>query len=278
MNTVALDKGSPDVIVRETMTTNRAVDLFLADLSRRGGAERTRATYSRLLDQLCDRLPEDQDVSKVTTDDLRRFLDTFHGRKKRGKGVYAKGTQAHVESVLGSFFGWLYHEEKIARNPMDRLHRTRRIPAQDLDVVTVSSEDVRKLMAACKTWPEILTIWLLVYTGARRRAIARLKLADYDADRERLRFREKGGKTIWKPVPNELASIIRAAASSGVYEEQDWLVPAEGYVTKEERDDRVIWRIVNHVALRAGRGCAAIASISRCCAPDAAARARTARR
>jgi hypothetical protein len=46
------------VIVRPMLTTDRAIDLFLGDLARRG-SERTRATYSRILDKLCDRLPLD---------------------------------------------------------------------------------------------------------------------------------------------------------------------------------------------------------------------------
>jgi hypothetical protein len=33
-----------------------------------------------------------------------------------------------------------------------------------------------------------------------------------------LRFREKGGKTIWKPVPAELAQLLDAAIAAGVYE------------------------------------------------------------
>lgn len=252
MSTVALDNSQPDVIVRETMNTSRAVDLFLGDISRRGYSERTRSTYSRILDKLCDRLPLDSDVSKVTTDDLRRFLDTMSGRKKRGKGTYSRGTQAHTEAVLSSFFGWLYHEQKIVRNPMDRLPRTRRIPAQDLDVVTVSADDVRKLMKAATTWPERLAIGLLVYTGARRRAVARLKLADYDRTRGRLRFREKGGKTIWKPVPTELATLLDAAIAAGVYEDQDYLVPPRHYLSAEERDDRIVWKLVKDVAGRVG--------------------------
>lgn len=252
IRTVALDNRQPDVIVRPMLTTDRAVDLFLGDLTRRGYSDRTRTSYSRLLSDLVDRLPIDEDVSKVTSDDLRRFLDTKTGRKKRGKGTYSRGTQAHTESVLSSFFGWLYHEQKIAKNPIDRLPRTRRIPAQDLDVTTVSTDDVRKLMQAAVSWPERLAIGLLVYTGARRRAVARLKVSDYDRERGRLRFREKGSKVIWKPVPTELASLLDAAAAAGEYEEQDWLVPARGFLNAEERDDRVIWRIVKDVARRAG--------------------------
>jgi Phage integrase family len=67
----------------------------------------------------------------------------------------------------------------------------------------------------------------------------------------RLRFREKGGKVVWKPVPDELRSMLEAALAAGAIEH--YLVPPEGYLLrKDDRDDRVIWRIVKRVAARAG--------------------------
>ena len=242
---VTLDRREPEVLIRPMLTTDRAVDLFLGDLARRGYSERTRSTYQRILDKLCDRLPLEADVSKVTADDIRRFLDGYNRK--------AQGTRAHAFSVLSSFFGWLYRNEKITKNPLDRLERPRRLPAQDLDVTTVSSDDVRKLIEAAVTWPERLAIGILVYMGPRRRAVARLKVADYDMLGERIRFREKGGKTIWKPVPDELSQLLRSAFSQGVYENQEYLVPAEAYLSKQgERDDRVVWRLVKRVGERAG--------------------------
>ena len=89
------------------LSVGRAIDLFLGDLTRRGATERTRRTYARLLDKFCDRLPDEYDVSKITTDDCRRWLDTFAPR--------ARGTQAHAESVLASFLKWLYLDAKGLR-------------------------------------------------------------------------------------------------------------------------------------------------------------------
>ena len=43
---------------------------------------------------------------------------------------------------------------------------------------------------------------------ARRDAVAQLRLSDYDWQRGLMRFREKGSKTIWKPVPDELADTV----------------------------------------------------------------------
>jgi site-specific recombinase XerD len=78
-------------------------------------------------------------VSKIAPDDCRRFLDQWNRR--------AAGTRAHTFSVLSSFFCWLYRNEKIARNPLDRMERPRRLPPEDLDVVCVTSADVPLLLA-----------------------------------------------------------------------------------------------------------------------------------
>ena len=53
-------------------------------------------------------------------------------------------------SVLSSFFGWLYRNEKIARNPLDRTERPRRLPPEDLDIVSVTTADVPLLLAETK--------------------------------------------------------------------------------------------------------------------------------
>jgi integrase len=238
--------GPPEIIIRPMLTVGRAIDLFLGDLTRRGATERTRRTYARLLDKFCDRLPDDYDVSKITTDDCRRWLDTFASR--------ARGTQAHAESVLSSFLKWLYLDGKIARNPMDRLPRTRRIPAADLDVVTVQTEEVVRMLQVARGWSERIALAILCYTGARRRAVANLRLRDYDRLHGRLRFHEKGDKVIWKPAPDELRALLEAAIADGaIVEADDYLVPPEGYLSRRgTRDDRVIWRLVRRVAGRAG--------------------------
>lgn len=240
--------GGPRVIVRDMLTITRATDLFLDDLESRGYAQRTVDTYRRLLDKFADSVPVDYDVGQVTEDDCRRFFLEFNRK--------AAGTRAHAFSVMSSFFKWLYFAEKIRRNPLDRMARPRRVPAEDLDVVSLSSLDVRKLLEAANTWSERLTINVLAYLGPRRRAVAQLRLRDYDQPRARLRFHEKGGKTIWKPVPKKLGALIDSAiAADDVYKHgaDSYLIPPEGHLSRAGvRDDRVIWRIIKELAVRAG--------------------------
>jgi integrase len=243
---ISLQTEEQGIIVRDMLTMNGAIDLFAGDLSRRGCSDRTRTTYTRILGKLADRLPADLDVTRITSDDCRRFLDQYNRR--------AAGTRAHAYAVLSSFFRWLIVTEQIKRSPMTTIPRPQRKRPDELDVTTISTGDVRKLLAAGQTWTEKLAVAIPVYIGPRRAAIARLRLRDYDTARRRLRFYEKGGKVIWKPVPDELANLLGAAIADGaIVEPDDYLVPPEGHLNRTgDRDDRIVWRVVKRVADRAG--------------------------
>ena len=246
--TVTLQKDDVGFIVRVMITFDQAADDFLGDCERRGFRPRSIATYRRTYNQFADRLPIDTDVSKITTDDIRRYLNS--------KNNLAPGTRAGFESHLAALFNWLVVQEKIATNPMLPLHRTKRIPSEDLDVVTVSTDEVKLMLAAAQGWTERLCLGVLVFTGVRRHAASMLRLTDYDELHKRLRFREKGGKTIWKPVPDELDNLIRAAIAAGVYDESNYLIPNRGprpHIGRDgERDDRFIWHTIKTIAKRAG--------------------------
>lgn len=241
-----VEAEGPRLIVRPMLNTAQATDLFLGDLTRRGYSKRTVDTYRRILDKLGDRLPDDLDVAKITADDCRRFLNLWSTAKP--------GTRGHVYSVVSSFFTYLYRSERIKRSPLERVERPKRVAAEDLDVVSVSTADVRKLLKAAVGHTERLAIGIPAYMGSRRRAAALLRLRDYDRGGQTLRFREKGGKVIWKPIPAELVSMLEAAIAAGeISEPDDYLIPAEGYLSRRgDRDDRVIWRTVKKVAARAG--------------------------
>jgi integrase len=251
-----VDMGEPDVLIRPMLTISHAIDAFAGDFTRRGCSDKARYTYTRILGLFANRLPADLDVSRITSDDCRRFLDLYNR--------HAPGTQAHTFDVLASFFKWLVFTEQVKRNPLATIRRPRKTRPDDLDVVTVSTDDVRKLLAACEGWTERLTIGVAVYAGARRHALSQLRMSDFDRAEGRIRFREKGGKIIWKPVPDVLANLIEAAIAGGVYRESlvlladadrsedPYLIPPAAKLQKVERDDRAIWRVVKRVADRAG--------------------------
>jgi integrase len=238
-----------------TLTPARAVDLYIGDLARRSRSRsgRTAESYRRVLTKFVEQVEEQKgrkiDVSKITADDCRRFLDGYLRR--------SPNYQALIYSQLNSFLSWLYLQERIRRNPLDHVPRPRRVPPADLDVVTVDTADVPLLFQACETPSERLAIALLAYMGPRRNAAATRRLRHYSRELGLLEFQEKGSKTIRKPVPDELRSLLDAAIDRGLIAgPDDYLIPPEGPLSRQgERDDRVVWRLVSKVADRAGVRC-----------------------
>jgi integrase len=101
---------------------------------------------------------------------------------------------------------------------MLRVEAPKRQASEDLDVVSVTGGDVRRMFDVCETWGELLCISTLAYLGPRRGAVAKLRWRDIDLARGRIRFKEKGGKTIYKPIPDEFAQLLRAAVVTGEVE------------------------------------------------------------
>jgi len=140
----------------------------------------------------------------------------------------------------------------IDESPMRNIRRPPRKRPEDLDVVTVSTADVERLFAACQEWDEILCLSLLAYLGPRRGATARLRRRDVDLEQATIRFREKGGKVVVKPIPDELVEILQAAEQDGLWVgPDDYVIPNRRPPRSRERSSKVIYRIVKDVAERA---------------------------
>jgi integrase len=231
------------------MRLDRAVDLYIADLARKGKSPATLRTYeSRLVPMCGDRsVVEPGDASEITANDCRLYLDRWRN--------HAAGTRYHSWAVLSGFFKFLYRAEVIARNPMERVEPPKRLSPEELDVVTVTGSDVRRLFNVCETWGELLCLSTLAYLGPRLGAVSKLRWSDVDLERGTILFREKGSKSIRKPIPLEFAGLLRAARLSGEVdcERDDYVVPMQRKQRHgNERDDRVIWRYVRQLGERAG--------------------------
>lgn len=220
-----------------------AIDAYIGDLARRGRTRNTRRKYNELLWKFSVHVG-DKDVDEVTADDCRRFLDQWVDS--------AASTLALQVSIMRGFFDFLVGETVIELNPMLNIRRPPRKRAEDLDVVTIAESDVERMFGACQEWDEVLCLSILAYLGPRRTALARLRRRDVDLDRGTIRFSEKGGKVIVKPVPDELAEILRAADEAGLWlDPNDYIVPNRRAPRTGERSSKVIYRIVLDVAARA---------------------------
>lgn len=223
---------------------NYAMDAYLGNLARAGRTKATRLKYQQILWAFADHIDE-RDCDRITPDHCRRFLDKWTDA--------SPATLALHVSILRGFFEFLVDETVIGRSPMERIKRPRRKRPEDLDVVTVTGADVEKLFNGCETWQELLCMAIVGYTGARRTAAARARRRDVDLERGTIRFLEKGGKVAVKPIPDELAAIIRAADENHVWSSPgDYLIPNRRGHRNPERSAKVIYDTVKKVADRVG--------------------------
>lgn len=228
------------------MNIHQATDLYLAEAARQGKSPRTRDRYRRHFEKLGDMYPH-YDVDEVTTVMIRRYLDRWQDN--------APATSAQIISMLRAFFGWLSREGIIPTDPTERLERPKLQRPEEQDHLTsLSTDEVRRMLAACETWTERLALHILAYTGSRRGAVAQLRRRDYDKDAGELTFHEKGGKTITKPIPGQLVGLLNSAIAAGVYTApDDYLIPPENRLRRlGPRDDKIIWKVVKRVAERCG--------------------------
>jgi integrase len=232
--------------VQAPLRIGEAIDLYLGNLARRGLSPRTLDAYRRKLNALADAV-RDAYVHEITRADYERFLNRWISG--------SPSTLASGVSLIKGFSEFLWECDYTAEHVAVRLKRPPRRPAEELDVVTVSADDVRRMLDSCDTWQEYLCLSTALYMGARRRALAHVRRRDADLDKGMIRFVEKGRKILTKPLPDEYVLILRAAEAAGVWKSgDDYLIPNRrpGAVKSPERSDKVIWSTVKIVAARAG--------------------------
>jgi integrase len=229
-----------------TLNQDDAIDLYLGDLARRGRRRTTIASYRRLLFDFAALAPG-KDTHELELADYERFLNRWTEAEP--------STLASGVSLVKGYSRFLYERGLAIEDVAFPLRRPKRKRPEDLDVVRVPLEDVAKLFHACRTWQELLCIATAVYLGARRAALARVRRRDVDLVHGTVRFLEKGGKVVTKPLPREYHDLLLEAERHGLWADADaYLIPnrRQGAVRRSERCDKVIWNTVKLVAERAG--------------------------
>jgi integrase len=226
-------------------SVSEAIDRYEGELARLGRTPATRKKYREILYPFADHLGR-RPLPEVSTDDCRRYLDRWTNASASTLALYV--------SVLRGFLAFCKDEGWIVENPMDPVKRPRRKRPEDLDVVTVSSRDVERLIDHCHQWDELLCVTCLCYIGGRRNAAAMARRRDVDLDKGTIRLREKGGKIIEKPIPDELAALIRAADENHVWPSADgYLIPNRRQPRRAgDRSNKIIYARLKEVAARAG--------------------------
>ena len=127
-----------------------------------------------------------KDYREITSTDIRSYLDY----RKQHDGVSAV-TVKNIRMYLMSFFKWCVVEEKITRNPMDKIGV---IKTEKHIVETLSDEEAEIIRCACKSERDIAIIDLLSSSGMRVSELSGLNREDVNFETGEIKVFGKGKK------------------------------------------------------------------------------------
>src|SRR5437016_1023917 len=106
-------------------------------MARRNCSARSRDDYFQTLCRVFAHLPADAMTSDLTPDVLRDCLDEWSDCQPN--------TRYKVDAMFRAFCKWLYLNEYVDRNPLDRLPRPQRVRPEDMPLRSVTGDQVRRL-------------------------------------------------------------------------------------------------------------------------------------
>lgn len=154
--------------------------------------ERVKAKLTVVLDdyQICPKqeaLVVYTEGKNVTADDIQVYL---------AKVLSRGGSKCYCDNIrrdLSSFYNWLYREEIIRTNPMNKIDNIKFKREKEKALTDMEIEVMRQ---ACQTTMQKAIMEMLLSTGCRAAELVSIKIADMDEDK--VSILGKGGK--WRTV------------------------------------------------------------------------------
>jgi len=148
--------------------------------------------------------PDQQDISIITANDFRRFIIALQDTTKFSHHPYNKPQQVKLSPqsietycrAIRAFFGYLYREGFIDRNPMEKV-KMPKVP--ETVVPTFSQKEVESFLAqpnkhSNEGFRDYAILLTLVDTGIRLSELAELKVGNIDYEQNLFRVMGKGSK------------------------------------------------------------------------------------
>ncbi len=146
------------------------VQLFLAAKRVEGCSEKTIRYYESTLMNALNVM--DKDVLRITTDDLRLYLNEYQLNRLTGKT-----TIDNIRRILSSFFAWLEDEDYIMKSPVRRIHKVKTCKTVK---ETYSDEALEIMRDHCGCIRDLALIDMLASTGMRVGELVLLNRDDID--------------------------------------------------------------------------------------------------
>jgi len=175
-----------DVVPQETglivSDVEDKLQIYLAVKKLDGLSLKTLKNYNYNLIKFADMLRKP--LATVTTMDLRMFL------AQRCKNMKPSSTNEQI-FILKSFFGWLFLEEYIPKNPTSKLNQTK-VPSRLREALTV--DEIEILRQKCKSIREKSLLEFIYSSGCRLAEVVDININDIDWNNKTLKVIGKGNK------------------------------------------------------------------------------------
>src|SRR5215203_5886386 len=154
-----------------------AAEVWLSALRAAGRSPATLSTYRQAVDKLAA-WRGDRDVTTLTRFEALRFVQHL-------TDTYTPGGVANRVRSLRACFGWLLAEELVEVNPFARI----KISVPEEAHTTATDEQIDRMVAHAKgNKRDLALLTLLADSGARKREVAAVTMADLDLSSGTVRF------------------------------------------------------------------------------------------
>ena len=160
------------------------LSVFISAKRVEGCSEKSLRYYESTIRNLLNSIPKPE--CQMTTEDLRRYLDTYQRR-----GTVSKVTLDNVRRILSTFFSWLEDEDYIVKSPVRRIHK---VKTGKTVKETYSDESLEIMRDYCDNPRDLAIIDLLSSTGIRVGELVKLNRTDVDFENRECIVFGKGNK------------------------------------------------------------------------------------
>lgn len=178
---VKKDESVTDTIKDQNL---QVLDDFIASKRIESKSETTLYNYGNEISKMFQVL--NKHYTEITSADIRRYMDY----RKQHDGLKAVSIQ-NIRMYLMSFYKWLMMEEKIQKNPMDKIGVVR---TEQKVIETLSDEEAEMIRCACSSERDLAIIDILSGSGMRVSELTGLNRSDVNFDTNEIKVFGKGSK------------------------------------------------------------------------------------
>jgi len=168
-----IEKRHTEVAIRDEDKNKKYIAMFLASKAAGGRTERTLHCYKSYLVRIFAAIGKN--VDEVTADDIKLYL-----AKKLRVDKIKKTSVDNERRALSTFYGWLYANEHIKKNPMAKVEVMKFAKPKKR---AFSDIEVEMLRDNCQTERETMIVEVLLSTWCRVSELCNIRIDEIEADK-----------------------------------------------------------------------------------------------